>query len=88
MRMLKRILVAAILTIPPAAAAQPVVIGLIKVAEVQRLRQQSVWRVVLVDVRSREEYLARHITGAVSIPLDTIEARAQELPRQGLVVLY
>ena len=42
----------------------------------------------LVDVRSRQEYLTRHIKGAMSVPLDTIELRAGEIPRQGLVVLY
>ena len=42
----------------------------------------------VVDVRSRQEYLTRHIKGAMSIPLDTIELRAGEIPRQGLVVLY
>jgi rhodanese-related sulfurtransferase len=63
-------------------------IAFIKVAEVQRLLQQGAFRVSLVDVRSRDEYLARHIAGAISIPLNTIEARADEIPRQGLVVLY
>jgi len=42
----------------------------------------------LIDVRSRQEYLTRHIKGAMSVPLDTIEIRAGEIPRQGLVVLY
>jgi hypothetical protein len=42
----------------------------------------------IIDVRSRQEYLTRHIKGALSIPLDTIELRAGEVPRQGLVVLY
>ena len=42
----------------------------------------------LIDVRSRQEYLTRHIKGAMSIPLDTIELRVGEIPRQGLVVLY
>ena len=41
-----------------------------------------------IDVRSRQEYLTRHIKGAISIPLDTIELRAGEVSRQGLVVLY
>ncbi len=41
-----------------------------------------------MDVRSRQEYLTRHIKNAVSIPLDTIDLRAGEIPRQGLVVLY
>lgn len=39
-------------------------------------------------VRSREEYLARHIKGAVSIPLDALQQRYRELPRQGFVVFY
>jgi hypothetical protein len=42
----------------------------------------------VIDVRSRQEYLTRHIKGAISIPLDTIELRAGEVSRQGLVVLY
>ena len=42
----------------------------------------------VIDVRSRQEYLTRHIKGAMSVPLDTIELRAGEIPRQGLVVLY
>ena len=42
----------------------------------------------IIDVRSRQEYLTRHIKGALSIPLDTIELRAGEISRQGLVVLY
>jgi hypothetical protein len=42
----------------------------------------------MIDVRSRQEYLTRHIKGAMSVPLDTIELRVGEIPRQGLVVLY
>ena len=42
----------------------------------------------VIDVRSRQEFLTRHIKGAISIPLDTIEMRAGEVSRQGLVVLY
>lgn len=42
----------------------------------------------VIDVRSRQEYLTRHIKGAMSVPLDTVELRAGEIPRQGLVVLY
>jgi hypothetical protein len=44
--------------------------------------------VTLVDVRSRQDYLIRHIKGALSIPLDSLEARSREVPRDGLVVLY
>lgn len=44
--------------------------------------------VLLVDVRSREEYSIRHIQGAISVPLSAMQARYREIPRQGLVVLY
>jgi len=45
-------------------------------------------RVAFVDVRSRQDYLIRHIKGAESIPLDSIDARSSEIPRDGLVILY
>jgi hypothetical protein len=45
-------------------------------------------KVVLVDVRSRQDYLIRHIKGAFSFPLERMDARAHEIPREGLVVLY
>jgi hypothetical protein len=59
-------------------------IGVKQVAQLLRDGAQ----VALVDVRSRQDYLIRHIKGAESIPLDRIEARASEIPRDGLVVLY
>ena len=44
--------------------------------------------VVLVDVRPHREFVAGHITGAVSIPLDELEARLAELPAGVDVVAY
>ena len=43
---------------------------------------------VIVDVRPAEEYRAGHIPGAVSIPLDELEQRLHELPRDGQIVAY
>lgn len=63
-------------------------VAFVKAGEVYRILEQGLRRVAFVDVRSREEYAARHIKGAVSIPLAEIEARASEIPQQGLVVLY
>jgi rhodanese-related sulfurtransferase len=62
-------------------------VDLIPAREVRRL-QQAGQAVTVVDVRSQPEYLGRHITGAVSLPLKEIEERAREIPRVGLVVLY
>ena len=62
-------------------------IELIRVKQVAQLLSESA-PVVLVDVRSRQEYLIRHIKGALSIPIDSIEVRSREVPREGVVVLY
>jgi Rhodanese-like domain len=67
--------------------AQQPPIELIRVDQLNALLQKGTAAQV-IDVRSRQEYLNRHIKGAISIPLDTIELRAGEISRQGLVVLY
>jgi rhodanese-related sulfurtransferase/DNA-binding HxlR family transcriptional regulator len=51
----------------------------------RRLRRGEV---VLVDVRSPEEFDAGHIEGARSIPLDELEERMAELPADQEVVAY
>jgi hypothetical protein len=62
-------------------------IDLIQVKQVAQLLRDGA-SVVVVDVRSRQEYLIQHIKGALSMPLNSIDARAGEIPRDGLVVLY
>jgi rhodanese-related sulfurtransferase len=44
--------------------------------------------IVLLDVRPEQEYAAGHIAGARSIPVDDIEARLAELPRNKKYVAY
>ena len=44
--------------------------------------------VVLVDVRPAEEYAAGHIEGAVSIPMDELDERLKELPKDLEIVAY
>lgn len=44
--------------------------------------------VVVVDVRPGEEFHAGHIEGARSIPLDELEERLAELPRDAEIVAY
>ncbi len=43
---------------------------------------------VLVDVRNHANFQKSHLPGAISIPLRSLEARAKEIPRETLVVLY
>jgi rhodanese-related sulfurtransferase/predicted transcriptional regulator len=51
-------------------------------------RRLRAGEVVLVDVRSAEEFDAGHIEGARSIPLDELEERLAELPADQEVVAY
>jgi rhodanese-related sulfurtransferase/predicted transcriptional regulator len=44
--------------------------------------------IVLVDVRPEQEYAAGHIEGARSIPLEELERRLAELPRDEEIVAY
>jgi rhodanese-related sulfurtransferase len=45
-------------------------------------------QVVLLDVRPGEEYRAGHLPQALSIPLDELEQRLDELPRQRTIIAY
>ena len=45
-------------------------------------------KAVLLDVRPAEEYLAGHLPQALSIPLDELEQRLNELPRHRTIVVY
>lgn len=56
-----------------------------RAALLQRLRDESV---LLLDVRPEEEYRHGHLAGARSIPIDKLEERLRELPRDQTVVAY
>ncbi len=43
---------------------------------------------VLLDVRTREEFAAGHVPGAVNIPVDELRARLGELPKDRLILPY
>jgi rhodanese-related sulfurtransferase/DNA-binding MarR family transcriptional regulator len=51
----------------------------------QRLSDDSV---VVLDVRPEEEYRAGHIPGALSVPVDALEAALQTLPKDKEIVAY
>jgi rhodanese-related sulfurtransferase len=52
---------------------------------VRRMRTGSV---TLIDVRPREEYLAGHLPGAISMPLAEFDGLVSRLPRRADVVAY
>ena len=45
-------------------------------------------RAILVDVRGLDSYKEGHIKGALSIPIDQVEARLKELPRGKFIATY
>ena len=51
-------------------------------------RLRSGKRIVVVDVRPVEEFMAGHLPGARSIPLEELENRLAELPRRREIVAY
>lgn len=50
-----------------------------------RMREHTV---LLLDVRPSREFEAGHLPGAWSLPLDELEARVSELPRDRAIVAY
>lgn len=59
-----------------------------EVGREELLARASVGEVTVLDVRPAEEYAAAHIPGAVSIPLEELRQRIDELPRGQEVVAY
>ncbi|HEV2507488.1 MAG TPA: metalloregulator ArsR/SmtB family transcription factor [Mesorhizobium sp.] len=51
----------------------------------RRMREDSI---VLLDVRPEDEFAAGHLPQAINIPLEELENRLAELPREKLVVAY
>lgn len=62
--------------------------GLEAVGRQELLARAGRGEVVVLDVRPVEEYRAGHIPGAVSIPVDELAARLDELPEGVEVVAY
>lgn len=56
-----------------------------RLALLERIREGSV---IVLDVRPPEEYAAGHVPGAVSLPLESLEASLDRLPKDKPVVAY
>ena len=80
--------------LPPASQPQAAAQQAIPYPDVPRISptdakaQQDTGQAVVVDVRDAEYYQAAHVEGAISIPLDTLEARIQELPKNAEILTY
>ena len=52
------------------------------------MRRTRTGDVVILDTRPANEYLSGHIAGAVSVPVDTLQRRLRELPKDTEYVAY
>jgi rhodanese-related sulfurtransferase len=59
-----------------------------KISADELRRRLSKNQAVLLDVRPEVEYQAGHLPGAISIPLDELEWRLDELPKSKTIVAY
>lgn len=56
--------------------------------QLERLRNRAE-KVILVDLRERDEYARQHFPNSINIPFDELDARAQnELSRDATIVLF
>ena len=79
---------AAIVLIGAAPASPPdYPVNFIKVDELKAILDRGE-KADIVDVRNWDAYVEMHIKGARSMPLRSVERRAQELSKSGLVVFY
>jgi ArsR family transcriptional regulator len=62
--------------------------GLEPVGRAELLRRVRDGSVIVLDVRPPEEYAAGHVPGAVSMPLESLEAGLDHLPKAKPVVAY
>ena len=67
------------------AMAAPPLVTPQQVHELQVKKDPSL---LVIDVRSAEEYAAGHVPGAVNIPHDQVASRLAEIPKDKEVVLY
>lgn len=69
-----------------ACGGKPAAAG-VDIPAAETLRLWNAREAVLIDVRTPAEYQEGHIPGVANIPLDQLERRSQEVPRDKKVVL-
>jgi predicted sulfurtransferase len=59
-----------------------------RVAPEEAVKMAAKGQAVIVDVRAKSDYDLEHAEGAVSIPLNELEARMAELPKDKYIAAY
>ncbi len=70
----------------PTPSPTPRPVATITPAQVRALSAAA--QIAIFDARSREEYAAGHLPGAISLPLGELPQRVGEVPRDRPVVFY
>src|SRR5207249_624892 len=52
------------------------------------LKRARSHRVIILDTRPASEYVAGHIAGAISVPVDELQRRLRQLPKDNEYVAY
>jgi rhodanese-related sulfurtransferase len=65
---------------------EPIATGCIAQEEMKKLLQQRGSLVLLVDVRSFEEFVVKHIPGAINIPMNELERRSEVLSKDSCII--
>jgi hypothetical protein len=87
-RALVPVAAAALVLLGAAPAAPPdYPVDFIRVDELKALLDRGE-RADIIDVRHWDAYVEMHIKGARSMPLRSVERRASEISKTGLVVFY
>ena len=82
------LVIGAVLWVSAAPADDPEVpLALISVDELKALMDKRT-PVDLIDVRTWDQYVKRHIKGARSMPLRAVPGRMHEMKKTGIVVFY
>ena len=71
-----------------ASAADAIEVAQVTPAQLTELRARPDAPVLVLDVRTPEEFAAGHVPGAVNIPYDQVDTRLSEIPKTDEVVLY
>jgi Rhodanese-like domain len=87
-RLVVTLVAGGVLLLGAAPAAPPdAPVTFIKVDQLQALLERGT-RADIIDVRNWDAYQEMHIKGARSMPLRSVERRASEISKTGLVVFY
>lgn len=74
--------------LPTVAAGQAQGDGVRRITPAEAREAVTQGKAIIIDVRGEDSYNAGHVKGARWIPVDKIDARLSELPRDKMIIAY